>query len=123
MSIKKLAKQLQEIEKQRRKILNGFMKDSLLIVGSVTHTKGRCGKANCACVEKPIHPITLLMTKENGKMRTRLIRKSDVKKIFALWQKYKNLKQSIGVLKEWNQREIELLFELIYCRAMDYKPL
>jgi len=53
MSINELIVQLKEIEKKRQKILKSFSNDSALVVGSITHTKGRCGKANCACYEMP----------------------------------------------------------------------
>jgi len=122
MSINELIVQLKEIEKKRQKILKSFSNDSALVVGSITHTKGRCGKANCACYEKPTHDITLLMTRKNGKMKTQLIRKNDVKKIVALWKEYKYLKKMIKILIECNQKEIEVLDQIICCRTMNYKP-
>jgi hypothetical protein len=55
MSIKDLAESIKKIEKKRREILKAFTADSELIVGSITQTKGRCGKPNCVCFNKPSH--------------------------------------------------------------------
>ena len=121
MSIEDLKSQLKSVENKRRKILRAFTNDSPLIVGSITRTKGRCGKPNCACVKKPTHEITLLMTNEDGKKRTQLIRKGDIKKIIALWKKYKTLKQLLSELKSFNQEEIELLDKITHCRKIKYE--
>ena len=123
MSIKELAESIKTIEKKRREILKALTADSEVIVGSITQTKGRCGKPNCACFDKPSHEITLLLTVENGKNKSQLIRKGDVKKMVALWQKYKTLKEMIKRLQECNQEEIEMLYKLIRCRNKSYKPL
>ena len=123
MSIKNLAHQLENLEKRRGQIIAAFLETSPLIVGSVTQTKGRCGKPNCVCAEKPTHEITLLMTSQGGKKKSQLIRKNDVKEVLEQWQKYKTLKKMITNLKELNQEEIEILQQLIQERKRTYKRL
>ena len=120
MSTSNLKSQLKAVENKRRKILKAVTNDSPLIVGSITQTKGRCGKPNCACVKKPTHDITLLMTNEDGKKRTQLVRKEDIKNIITLWKKYKSLKLLLSDLKTYNQEEIELLNQIIHCRKRNY---
>ena len=121
MSITKLKLQLKNIEEKRRKILKAITNDTPLIVGSITQTKGKCGKINCACSKKATHEITLLMTKENGKKRTQLVRKNDKKNVISLWKRYKFLKQILENLKIYNKEEIELLNQIIYCRKKNYE--
>jgi len=120
MSISNLKLQLKTVQDKRRKILKAFTNDSPLIVGSITQTKGRCGKPNCACFKKPTHKITLLMTNEDGRKRTQLVRKEDIKNIVTLWKKYKSLKILLSDLKTYNQEEIELLKQIILCRKRNY---
>lgn len=122
MSIDKLIIQLKELEKKRRAILQAFSENSPLAVGTVTQTKGRCGKPNCICTKKPIHEITLFQSKVDGKQTSQLIRKADVEKILTFWTKYKNLKKLMIKLKEYDKEELYILKELIQCRKISYKP-
>lgn len=123
MSIKTLTHQLGRLQEQRRPLLDKFVEPSPLIVGSITQTKGRCGKPNCACAERPTHEITLFMTSEGGKRTSHLIRKDDVQEVVEQWQKYKTLKKMIADLKKLNQKEIEVLQQLIQERKRTYQRL
>lgn len=123
MSIKTFIAALERLEQKRRPLMSPFFETTPLIVGSITQTKGRCGKSNCACVEKPTHDITLLMTSEDKQRKSQLIRKDDVEEVLVQWQRYKNLKQSIITLKELNQQEIEILLQIIQERKRTYEKL
>ena len=123
MSIKTLTHRLERLEEKRAHLLAEFTASSPLIVGSITQTKGRCGKPTCACVEKPTHEITLLMTAEGGKKTSHLIRKDDIEDVLGQWQQYKTLKKRIATLKKLNQEEIEVLQQLIQERKRTYKRL
>ena len=123
MSIKTLTHRLERLEEKRAHLFAEFTESSPLIVGSITHTKGRCGKPNCACAEKPTHEITLLMASEGGKKTSHLIRKDDVEEVQAQWQQYKTLRKRIADLKKINQEETEILKQLIQERKRTYKRL
>lgn len=120
MSIKSLTAQLMAIERQRQDALRLFTLQEPLIIGSITQTKGRCGKPNCECAKKPSHPITLLMTTVNGKKRSQLIRKHDIERIKKLWIGYKKLVSLLRALKEIHQKEIALLKQIIQKRSVEY---
>lgn len=120
MSIKSLTAQLMAIERQRQDALRLFTLQEPLIIGSITQTKGRCGKPNCECAKKPSHPITLLMTTVNGKKRSQLIRKHDIERIKKLWIGYKKLVSLLRALKEIHQKEIALLRQIIQKRSVEY---
>lgn len=120
MSIQQLASQINTLDRQRQKMLLSFKLNEPLIIGSITQTKGRCGKPNCECAQKPSHPITLLMTTVNGKKRSQLIRKNDIERIMKLWRDYKNLVSNMRVFKELHQKEIALLKQIINERSVDY---
>lgn len=121
MSRKNFAQILEEIDSQRRQLIAAFLENSPLIVGSVTQTKGRCGKPNCACAQQPTHEITLLMSSDGQKRTSQLIRKDDVDEVLSQWQQYKTLRQFLSTLKELNQKEIMTLQELIQYRKRAYK--
>lgn len=120
MSIKNLLRQLEKIEKQRLQIIAAFYESSPVIIGSITQTKGRCGKPNCVCAEKPIHQVTLLMYSVEGKRKSQLIRKDDVEEIMQYWQRYKTLKKMIATLRKLNQKEVEILQQLIQLQKTTY---
>lgn len=120
MSIESLIAQLMTIERQRQNALRTFTLKEPLIIGSITQTKGRCGKPNCGCAQKPSHPITLLMTTVNGKKRSQLIRKQDIEAVLKLWQGYKKLVALIKSLKDLQQKEITLLKQIIQARSVSY---
>jgi hypothetical protein len=114
-------KQLLVLEQQRRDALKSFIQQNPLIIGSITQTKGRCGKPNCECAQKPSHPITLLMTTVDGKKRSQLVRKQDIEGILMLWQRYKDLMKIIKFLKNLQQKEAILLKQIIQERSVNYK--
>ena len=120
MSIKQCVDQLESLKKKRQGILRLFTSPNPLIVGSITQTKGRCGKPNCACAKQPCHPITLLMTKKNGKKRCQLVRKNDIDRVFKQWMEYKKLILLLKQIGEYNAKEFEALREIILKRAIDY---
>jgi hypothetical protein len=122
-STKNFAHALDHLEQERRQIIAPFLETSPLILGSITQTKGRCGKPGCACAEQPSHDITLLMTSEAGHRTSQLIRKDDVEEVLAHWQRYKILKKSIATLKELNQEEIKILLQIIQERKRTYEKL
>ncbi len=121
MSIKSLTKQLLIFEQQRQDALKSFTQQDSLIIGSITQTKGRCGKPNCECAQKPSHPITLLMTTANGKKRSQLVRKQDIEGVMKLWQRYKNLMTALKFLKNLQQKEFILLKQIIRERSVNYQ--
>ena len=123
MSIKTFIEALERLEQKRRQLTSTFFETTPLIVGSITQTKGRCGKPTCACAKKPTHDVTLLMTSEDNQRKSQLIRKDDVEEVLAQWQRYKNLKQSITALKELNQEEIDILLHIIQERKRTYEKL
>jgi len=123
MSIKNFAHKLGRLEQERQPIIAAFLEAAPLIVGSITQTKGRCGKPGCACAEQPTHDITLLMTSEDGHRTSQLIRKDDVEEVLEQWRRYKVLKKSITTLKELNQEQIKILYQIIQERKRTYAKL
>ena len=113
MSRKNFTLELNNIEKKRQQLIEAFLETSPLIVGSITQTKGRCGKPYCACAKKPTHEITLLMTSEGKQRKSQLIRKDDVEEVLEQWQRYKTLKKVMANLRELNQKEIKILQQLV----------
>jgi len=121
VSRKKFAQILKEIEEQRQQLVAAFLETSPLIIGSITRTKGRCGKPNCACAEHPTHEITLLMSSDGKKRTSQLIRKDDMEEVLSQWEQYKILRQHLSALKDLHQNEMEVLKQLIQYRKRTYK--
>jgi hypothetical protein len=121
MSIKNFAHTLDRLQQKRRNLIAAFLETAPLIVGSLTKTKGRCGKPNCACAEQPTHDITLLMTSEDSHRTSQLVRKDDVETVTEQWQRYRTLRKSLTALRELNKEELEILSQIIQVRKTTYE--
>ncbi len=121
MSIKNFAHTLDRLQQKRRNLIAAFLETAPLIVGSLTKTKGRCGKPNCACAEQPTHDITLLMTSQDSHRTSQLVRKDDVEAVTELWERYRTLRKSLTALRELNKEELEILSQIIQERKTTYE--
>lgn len=121
MSIKNFAHALERLHQKRRHLIAAFLETAPLIVGSLTRTKGRCGKPNCACTKQATHDITLLMTSHGHRRTSQLIRKDDVQEVTEQWQRYRSLRKSLTALRELNKEELEILNRIIQERKTTYE--
>jgi hypothetical protein len=74
--MKNFAHILDRLQQKRRNLIATFLEPASLIMGSLTKTKGRCGKPNCACAEQPTHDIALLMVSEGSHRTSNLCKDS-----------------------------------------------
>ena len=124
MSIKKIntkKEEIKEIEKQRKKIINLILDQSELIEGSLRESLMKCGKKGCRCEQEPIHPVTRLSRWENGKLINKLIRVADREGARKLFNNYRKHKQAINEFVEINNKEKELLKNMIKLKTVKYE--
>lgn len=83
---------LEELEAQRRELLERLAEVGDFRRGSVSYSYRRCGKANCACARTPGHRghgrLMWTRTGPDGKTRGRLIRPAEEQKVRAELENY-----------------------------------
>ena len=78
---------MEEMEAQRRELVEKLAEVGDFRRGSVSYSYRRCGKANCACARTPGHPghgrLMWTRTGPDGKTRGRLIKPAEEQKVRA----------------------------------------
>lgn len=114
-------KQIIEIEKQRKRIINLILDHSELVEGSLRNSMMKCGKKGCRCEKEPIHPVTRLSRWENGKLINKLIRIADRDWVRKLSDNYKKHKQALNELVKINNKEQDLLKIMVKLKSVRYE--
>lgn len=124
MSSKKLIRKkraIQQAEVNRKRVLDIIVAEEQLIEGSLSDILVKCGRAGCHCEKKPAHPITRLNTRENGKIKNRVVRVDDLGRVRHLVQTYKNFKQALRELATIEIHEKEIFEKVKKTRNIRYE--
>ncbi len=124
MSMEKIntkKEEIRELEKQRKRFVSLILDSSELIEGSLRDSLIKCGKKGCRCEQKPIHPVTRLSRRENGKLINKLIRVTDKQRVRKLFDNYKKHKQALNEIGKINNKEKELLENMIKLKTIKYE--
>lgn len=121
LSTGKLRASLKALEQRRGRLLEGFLRDEQLAVGTVSEVRARCGKPGCWCAQEKGHPQMRLLYADDGTRRCKLVRKADAERIRKAGERYRRLKRAHRELRVLNSRELRLLRELIRKRAIRYR--
>jgi len=110
-----------QLLQKQKKLISLFFKYDLLIIGSYTEVKVKCGKKGCHCVKKPIHQVTKLSKWERKKLKNKIVRVND-----RLWVKdyVNNYKAHKKVLSDYDKifKEIKSTMKaIINLKAIIYK--
>ncbi len=112
--------EIKEIEKERRRIISLIFSPVQLIEGSLRVSLGKCGRKGCRCEKEPAHPVTRLSRWENGKLKNKLIRAADRQRVRKLSDNYKKHKEAINEFVKLNDKEKELLKNVIKSKTIKY---
>ena len=113
--------EIREFEKQRKRLINLLLDSSELIEGSLRDALIKCGKKGCHCEQKPVHPVTRLSRWEKGKLINKLIRIPDREWVKKLSDNYKKHKQAFNEIVQINNKEKELLKNMIKLKNVKYE--
>jgi hypothetical protein len=121
MSIPHLLKKLDQLQKERRRLLRRVAGSNPLAVGSVSVVQRKCGNPHCRCSQGKGHPQTLFLFKDTaGKRRCKLIRRADEQRILKAGLRYRMFRQALKELRAIDKREKQILMALRDARAIDY---
>jgi hypothetical protein len=116
----KVRASLEALQRRRARLLEAFLQDDELAVGTVSEVLARCGKPGCHCVREKGHPQMRLLYAEDGTRKCKLIRQADMDRIREAGERYRVLKGALRETRALNLRELRLLRELIQRRAIRY---
>ena len=111
--IVKNKKHFRKLEKQRQHLMDYLLSSVKLICGSYSEVLVKCGRPGCHCQDKPMHPVTRLEIREDGKRRTKVVRASDSEYVKQLVDEYKKHKDALNELQKIHDEQKELLRKLI----------
>ncbi|MBM3703240.1 MAG: hypothetical protein FJW63_09730 [Actinobacteria bacterium] len=104
-----ILKQIKAIEKKRAAALSKILSASLMAPGSYGRVYCRCGKPNCWCSSGKGHPYSRIVFSEGGRSKTKSISEDNVGWIKKVTKNYRDFKEGIKKIKEYDS----ILFDLL----------
>ena len=102
-------RQIKALEKKRADTLSKILSTDLMAPGSYGKVYCRCGRSNCWCSSGKGHPYSRIVFSEDGRSKTKSIHKDNVGWIKKVTKNYRDFKEGIKKIKEYDS----LLFELL----------
>lgn len=109
IKIERKRKKIQKLEKARKHLIELLLADDDLIEGNLCDILVRCGRSGCHCEKKPAHHVTRLGTREDDKIKNKVVRVDDREKVRRLVQTYKEYKQALKKLEQLEMEEKEII--------------
>ena len=112
---------IRKLERERGRLLQILLRSALLLKGSLSLVKRRCGKPSCHCNTEPAHPTWVLCTTTEGQRRCQVVRKADVDEVRQRVEVYKRFRDAIRRLKTTEEQQKRLLRGLMDKRNAPYE--
>ena len=97
------------LEKKRADALSKILSIDLMVPGSYGRVYCRCGRPNCWCSSGKGHPYSRIVFSEGGRSKTKSISKDNVGWIKKVTKNYRDFKEGIKKIKEYDSLLLELL--------------
>ncbi len=123
MSSKKLIKKQNELinlQAERRKLIDPFLKEHNLIEGSYMEVLQKCGRPTCQCAKKPIHLVSRLSKWVSGKLKHKVVKIEDRQRVAKLVEVYKQHKNSMAELTKNLEKERKIMNSIIKLKNISY---
>jgi len=117
----KAQEELRSLQKERSRLLRTFYRDEILIAGSYSEVYIRCGKPTCRCHEEGGHYATRLSKWAGGKLKSKIVRIADRKRVKTASDHYKSHKSVLRDLKKLHIEELKLLKRIIELKTTIYE--
>ena len=107
---------------RRRHQLRKVLADSRpLLIGTVYQARIRCGSLHCHCTKGLAHPKTLLVYKDRGKRRCKLVRLDDVRWVRQAANRYRRFRHALRELRSIASKEVQNFMAMAMKRAIRYR--
>jgi hypothetical protein len=120
-NLEKAKENLRSLQKERSSLLRTFYRDEVLIAGYYSEVYIRCGKPTCRCHQEGGHYATRLSKWVGGKLKSKIVRIADRKRIKKASDHYKSHKLVLRDLKKLHLEEHKLLKRIIELKTMIYE--
>jgi len=125
MSRTKLLASLDQLQRERRRLLLRLTRRDELAVGTVSVISRKCGNPTCHCARRSDvtrHPqVLFLFVDDTGQRRCKFIRRADEEQILRAKERYGEFKEDLRRLDAINQREKQILIAIREDRALHYE--
>lgn len=112
---------LHRLERERRALLGRLLVADLLVRGSLSHLRQRCGNPHCHCAQVPSHPVTRLARRHDGRPRCQLVRQADVTDVVELVARHRAFREGLRQLDAMHKEMKGLLHGLAELRDVGYE--
>ncbi|MBM3707361.1 MAG: hypothetical protein FJW69_03315 [Actinobacteria bacterium] len=102
-------KQIKALEEKRAAALSKILSAKLMAPGSYGRVYCRCGRPNCWCSSGKGHPYSRIVFSEGGRPKTKSINEDNVGWIKKVNKNYRDFKEGIKKIKEYDS----ILFNLL----------
>ncbi len=102
-------------------MLRIFYRDEELAPGSYSEVFIRCGKPTCRCHQERGHFATRLSQWVGGKLKTKIVRVADRKRVKKASDHYKSHKSALRGVKNLHSEELKLLKRIIELKTTKYE--
>jgi hypothetical protein len=102
-------RQIKALEKKRADLLSKILSMPLMVPGSYGRVYCRCGRPNCWCSSGKGHPYSRIVFSEGGRSKTKSISEGNVGWIKKVTKNYRDFKEGIKKIKEYDSLLLELL--------------
>jgi len=120
-SRERVVRRLREAESRRAAVVDELAQTDVLIIGSLSEVKRRCGKPSCHCAERPGHLQAILMSVEEGRRRCQVIRQGDLTAVRQAVERYRAFRVGLRLLSTLDSKVLALLKELRRLRDQGYE--
>jgi len=102
-------KQIKALEEKRAAALSKILSAKLMAPGSYGRVYCKCGRPNCWCSSGKGHPYSRIVFSEGGRPKTKSINEDNVGWIKKVNKNYRDFKEGIKKIKEYDS----ILFNLL----------
>jgi len=101
MNTSQIRKDIRKHSKTIADIIETMVGRSPLFPGSLYEHKARCGKPQCKCAKSSYrHQMLCLSFVDNGKSRTRVVRKGDIETVRKMTEDYRQFREARHQIKD-----------------------
>ena len=111
---------ISKLEQERKKLFALLLSEDPLIEGCYSEILVKCGRSGCHCEKKPIHLVTRLGVREDGKIKNKVVRVADRENVKKLANRYREHKQALQELGQIDEKQREIFKDLIKHKNCGY---
>lgn len=90
---------IRQLEQRRERLIGELLKTQVMIRGSFSTVRRKCGGSNCWCAQGGGHPVDRISYSDDGRSRTKAIKPGDVSWAREMTENYKRFRKNRQALR------------------------